>query len=65
MSLTCQAKWACLNDQERGWVGRQRRGEIEDGKVEKCALLCTVDFWERSNQWVGDNCWYETMDNSA
>ena len=38
---------------------------MEDGKVDKCAVLCRVDFREQSKQWVGVNCLYETMGNSV
>ena len=34
---------------------------MEDGIVDTCAVLHTIDFSEYSKQWVGDNCWYETM----
>ena len=67
VSLTWRVKQVWLGDQKRGGraSGSQRGGEMEDGKVDKCVLLCSVDFRERSKQWVGDSCWNETIGNSV
>ena len=39
----------------------------EGSKMEdECALLCTTDFREWSDQWGGEgNCWCGSMGNSA
>ena len=33
---------------------------MDYGKAYMCAVLYSVCFRERSKQWVGDNCGYET-----